>query len=92
MTIKIFEELARVLLGKLPDDLICLLFKLEKVTWCFHCPKVVQWVSLETVTSSSSCNEVFKQHHNRDKIDLVEEKGKPNLVFRKYRYFKDERR
>lgn len=32
------------------------------------------------------------QHHNRDKIDLVEEKRKLNFVFRKYRYFKDERR
>ena len=54
--------------------------------------RIVQWVSLEILISSSSCNEVFEQHQNRDKIDLVEEEGKPNLVFRKYKYFKDERR
>ena len=74
-----FEKLTRVFLGKLPEHLICLLFKLEKVTWCFNYSKVVQWVSLETLISSSSCNEVFKQHQNRDKIDLVEEEGKPSL-------------
>ena len=92
LTIKIFEELTRVFLVKLPDHLICLLFKLEKVTWCFHYSKVVQWVSLEILISSSSCNEVFEQHQNRDKTDLVGEEGKPNLVYRKYKYFKDERR
>ena len=43
-------------------------------------------------SSSSSCNEVFEQHQNRDKTDLVGEDGKPNLVYRKYKYFKDERR